>query len=310
MKSIKTLIFFFLFQQLLFSYEIEDFLEILANSSWQDLKPKTGLVLSGGAARGVAHIGVLEAFDEENFKVDVIGGVSVGAIVGALYASGKSALDISKIGEFLTWKNLIEVKVTPTRLLNLSGIISNERMSSFLKSYIGDKTFSDLKITFVCIACDLRTGEEIVFDSGKLIPAVRASSAVPGLFEPVSFSHRILVDGGVVDNVPVETVRRKGAQFVIVSWTGGGEVFKEQGDIISILTQVIAISGKLIASEKLEKADFVISPDLSDIKPTDLDRFDEIRERGYFAAKENYKKLRKEFLKRVLLNFSQKNEKK
>jgi len=309
LKSIKTLIFFFLFQQLLFSYEIEDFLEILANSSWQDLKPKTGLVLSGGAARGVAHIGVLEAFDEENFKVDVIGGVSVGAIVGALYASGKSALDISKIGEFLTWKNLIEVKVTPTRLLNLSGIISNERMSSFLKSYIGDKTFSDLKITFVCIACDLRTGEEIVFDSGKLIPAVRASSAVPGLFEPVSFSHRILVDGGVVDNVPVETVRRKGAQFVIVSWTGGGEVFKEQGDIISILTQVIAISGKLIASEKLEKADFVISPDLSDIKPTDLDRFDEIRERGYFAAKENYKKLRKEFLKRVLLNFSQKNEK-
>jgi len=310
LKSIKTLIFFFLFQQLLFSYEIEDFLEILANSSWQDLKPKTGLVLSGGAARGVAHIGVLEAFDEENFKVDVIGGVSVGAIVGALYASGKSALEISKIGEFLTWKNLIEVKVTPTRLLNLSGIISNERMSSFLKSYIGDKTFSDLKITFVCIACDLRTGEEIVFDSGKLIPAVRASSAVPGLFEPVSFSHRILVDGGVVDNVPVETVRRKGAQFVIVSWTGGGEVFKEQGDIISILTQVIAISGKLIASEKLEKADFVISPDLSDIKPTDLDRFDEIREKGYFAAKENYKKLRKEFLKRVLLNFSQKNEKK
>jgi len=309
LKSIKTLIFFFLFQQLLFSYEIEDFLEILANSSWQDLKPKTGLVLSGGAARGVAHIGVLEAFDEENFKVDVIGGVSVGAIVGALYASGKSALEISKIGEFLTWKNLIEVKVTPTRLLNLSGIISNERMSSFLKSYIGDKTFSDLKITFVCIACDLRTGEEIVFDSGKLIPAVRASSAVPGLFEPVSFSHRILVDGGVVDNVPVETVRRKGAQFVIVSWTGGGEVFKEQGDIISILTQVIAISGKLIASEKLEKADFVISPDLSDIKPTDLDRFDEIREKGYFAAKENYKKLRKEFLKRVLLNFSQKNKK-
>jgi len=309
LKSIKTLIFFFLFQQLLFSYEIEDFLEILANSSWQDLKPKTGLVLSGGAARGVAHIGVLEAFDEENFKVDVIGGVSVGAIVGALYASGKSALEISKIGEFLTWKNLIEVKVTPTRLLNLSGIISNERMSSFLKSYIGDKTFSDLKITFVCIACDLRTGEEIVFDSGKLIPAVRASSAVPGLFEPVSFSHRILVDGGVVDNVPVETVRRKGAQFVIVSWTGGGEVFKEQGDIISILTQVIAISGKLIASEKLEKADFVISPDLSDIKPTDLDRFDEIWEKGYFAAKENYKKLRKEFLKRVLLNFSQKNEK-
>ena len=249
----------------------------MARSRWKSGRAKVALVLSGGAARGLAHIGVVKCWDENNLPLDMVVGTSVGALVGALYASGMDVSQIEKLGEELNWNKLVEYKITPSRILNLNSIVSNEKMGELLTSYIGDKNFSDLKIPFICIACDLKTGEKIIFREGKLIPAVRASASVPGLFEPVPYKHRLLVDGGVIDNVPTDIAEAEGADIIVASWTGGSRVMEKAENIISVLTQVISISGTLLSRQQLKKADIVIKPDLKDVSPLDLDKFSRIR---------------------------------
>jgi len=173
--------------------------------------PKIGLALGSGSARGWAHIGVIKALTEAGIHVDYVAGTSVGAVVGAVYASGRIdsfkdvvlQLDWKKIASFLD-------VVFPK-----SGLIDGNRIAEFIRSHVGEKNIEDLSLPFCAVSTDLATGNEVVFQDGDIIEAVRASISVPGVFTPVRKSGAILVDGGLVNPVPVSVVREMGADLVI-----------------------------------------------------------------------------------------------
>ncbi len=173
--------------------------------------PKIGLALGSGSARGWAHIGVIKALTEAGIHVDYVAGTSVGAVVGAVYASGR--IDSFKdVVLQLDWKKIaffLDV-VFPK-----SGLIDGNRIAEFIRSHVGEKNIEDLSLPFCAVSTDLATGNEVVFQDGDIIEAVRASISVPGVFTPVRKSGAILVDGGLVNPVPVSVVREMGADLVI-----------------------------------------------------------------------------------------------
>jgi NTE family protein len=173
---------------------------------------KIGYALGGGGARGYFHIGVLKVLEEYNVFPDVIAGTSMGSIIGALYASGLNAKEIEQMAVGMDWKRLI---VLADIIVPLNGLIQGRRVTSLLKSILKARTFAHLKKDFACVATDLNTGEQVVLNEGSLIEAVRASSSIPAIFTPVKLKGRYLIDGGLVNVVPVSVCRDMGADFVI-----------------------------------------------------------------------------------------------
>jgi len=173
--------------------------------------PKIGLALGSGSARGLAHIGVIRAIKDAGIHIDYVAGTSIGALVGAVYASGKIdslqgaylAMDWKKIAYFFD-------VVFPK-----SGIIDGKKVANFLREYIHSERIEELPLSFKAIATDYDSGEEVLFETGDVIEAVRASISVPGIFTPVRIDDRILIDGGLVNPVPVDVVRKMGADIVI-----------------------------------------------------------------------------------------------
>ena len=172
-------------------------------------KQRVGLILSGGGARGFAHIGVLQAIEQANVRVDVIAGTSMGAILGAFYANGYDANAISGIIKSISWRNIIDVSLQ-------SGVFKGEKLHSFLAEYLPTR-FSALVKPLAVATTDVETGEEVFITDGDLITALRASSCFPGAFEPVKFQGRLLADGGIVNNLPVNAVSFLNASFTIAS---------------------------------------------------------------------------------------------
>jgi predicted acylesterase/phospholipase RssA len=191
----------------------------------QDEK-KIGYALGGGAARGLFHIGVLAVLEEYNIYPDIIAGTSMGSIIGALYASGLTAAEIKQIAIELDWKRLIRLADIT---LPLSGLIQGKRIISLLKSILRDRTFSQLKKKFACVATDLMNGEQVVLQEGSLIEAIRASISIPAIFTPVKLKGHYLIDGGLANVVPVSVCRDMGADFVI-----GVNVIPRPGEKVSI----------------------------------------------------------------------------
>ena len=177
-------------------------------------KPKIGLALGSGAARGLAHIGVLKALKEKNIFVDMIAGSSMGALVGACYAKNGEITDIEEIVLKMDWKQLARL-ADPNLTLLFKGVIHGKKVKELLKTIIGDVRFKDLKIPLAVVATDVNTGEEIVIKEGSVIEAVRASISIPAIFMPVKLNSRFLIDGGIVNPVPVNVVKDMGATFVI-----------------------------------------------------------------------------------------------
>ncbi|MBU0479155.1 patatin-like phospholipase family protein [bacterium] len=177
-------------------------------------KTKIGLALGGGAARGLAHIGVLKALVENNVPVDMIAGTSIGALVGACFAKDGEINTLEEIILNIDWRQLA-LLLDPNLALLKKGFIHGEKIKELLRSIIGDIEFKDLKIPLRVIATDVITGEEVVIDSGSVAEAVRASISIPVIFTPVKFENKFLVDGGIVNPVPVNIVRNMGAKLVI-----------------------------------------------------------------------------------------------
>jgi NTE family protein len=236
---------------------------------------KVGLALSGGAARGFAHVGVLEVFQKEGIPIDIIAGTSAGAIAGAIYAWNQ---DFSKFKKDLLapgWKKYAPL-IDPA--LFKSGVIKGDKIKTLLASYIGSKTrFSDLRIPLACVATDIETGEEIVIDQGSVLEAVRASISIPGIFNLVKYDKRHLADGGLTTPVPINVARNMGADFVIaVNVTPPlNDRIKKRGkvpNIFNVIMQSIYITTNSVARNSLENADFVIEPDLSGISPGDFNQ--------------------------------------
>ena len=175
-------------------------------------QPKIGLALGCGAARGLAHIGVLKVLEKHQIPVDIITGTSVGAFIGGAYASGIKVSVMEEISLNADWK-LTATMFAPT--ISFSGFVDGKRIKEFLKSVIGDRNIEELDRKFACIATDILTGKEIVIKQGSLIEAIRASISIPAIFTPVYHGNRFLVDGGIVNPIPVDLARRMGADIVI-----------------------------------------------------------------------------------------------
>ena len=170
---------------------------------------KVGLILSGGGARGFAHIGLLRVLERADIHVDVVAGTSIGAILGALYASGYSADEIYKLAKAVSWRHLLDFSMQ-------AGLLKGEKLHDLLATHL-PADFSELKKPLAIATTDVETGDEVFILEGDLVRAVRASSCYPGAFEPVDFNGRMLADGGIVNNLPVNAVAFLGATYAIAS---------------------------------------------------------------------------------------------
>ncbi len=175
---------------------------------------KVGIALGSGGAKGISHIGVLEVLEKHNIEISEISGCSIGAIIGGAYAAGVSiekmkeiafSIDIEKMWEFLDFTN-------PTS----GGIIKGNRIEKFLDRILPVKRFEDLKIPFKCVAIDMNSGKEVIFDKGDLIPAIRASISIPMLFKPYEYQGKLLADGGIVNPVPVNLLNESNYNIAVV----------------------------------------------------------------------------------------------
>jgi NTE family protein len=173
---------------------------------------KIGLALGSGSAKGLAHIGVLKVLDEQKIPVDFIAGTSIGALIGVVYASGVSTREMEEIA-FNIDKKQITSFFTPT--IPYSGLVEGKRITEFIKSIIGNPNIEDLKIPFAAIATNVLNGKKVMITKGSAVEAVRASISIPGIFTPCKHNGDFLVDGGLVDPVPVNCVRDMGADYIV-----------------------------------------------------------------------------------------------
>lgn len=282
-------------------------------------RPKVGLVLSGGGAKGFAHIGVLKVLEESGVKIDYIGGTSMGAIIGGLYASGYNASQIDSIFRKTDFDALLQDYV-PRAAKNFYGKRSDELYAITLpfdhfrigipRSYSKGlynfnlisrlthnvrhvEDFNKLPISFFCIATDIETGEQVMLDKGYLPMAIRASAALPSLFSPVELDGRLLVDGGVSNNYPIEELRKKGADIIIgVDVQDGLKDRKSLTDATRILGQISTIGQKEIMKKKRAQTDIYIKPELDEFNVISFSDGGTIIQRGELAALEKLSELK------------------
>lgn len=177
-------------------------------------KKKIGLVLGSGAARGLAHIGVIKALQEKNVPIDLIAGSSIGALVGACYAKAGSIAEFEQVVLRTDWRRLLQLADFNLALM-FKGFVQGQKVKELLRTIIGDVHFKDLKIPLAIVATDLHTGESIVIKDGPVLEALRATISIPVVFTPLKFAERFLVDGGIVNPLPVKIARQMGANYII-----------------------------------------------------------------------------------------------
>ena len=252
-------------------------------------KPSIGLALSGGAARGIAHIGVLRALVEHRIKIDCVAGTSAGSLVGGAYASGMSLAEIEAVGRSIRWRDI--GRMTVSRL----GIQSSERLEEYLRARLPVTRFEDLAIPFAAIATDLTSGQPVVMrDHGDVPFAIRASCGIPGWYVPVVDDQgRQLVDGGLVSIVPVATARALGADIVIaVDVNAEGATFLgPPSSVIGIILQSMLVVQRTSTALQLHGADLVIGPRVGHIRWDELARAEELITAGYEAGLESIERI-------------------
>ncbi|HEV7474812.1 MAG TPA: patatin-like phospholipase family protein [Pyrinomonadaceae bacterium] len=248
-------------------------------------QPRIGLALSGGAARGIAHIGVLRALAEKNIKIDCIAGTSAGSLVGGAYASGLSLDEIEAIGHKLRWRDV--GRMTVSRL----GVQNSARLEDFLRALLPVNRFEDLKTSLAIIATDLRSGDPVVFrDQGDIAFAIRASCAIPGWYVPVVHEDgRQLLDGGLVAMIPTVFARELGADIVIaVDVNAEGATFLgPPQSVIGIILQSMLVVQRTVSAHQLREADVVVKPRVGHIRWDELNKSNELIKAGYEAGLES-----------------------
>ncbi len=246
---------------------------------------KIGLALGGGAVLGAAHIGIVRAIEEHGIDVEYVAGTSIGALVGSFYAFGKDWDEIEAIATELKWMDISGVS------LSRYGLLSNDKLGRLIQKYLGDKQIEDAKIPLAIVTTDISTGEKVVLNSGSVARAVMASMCIPGIFHPVDLDGKMLVDGGVVENVPISTVSDLGAEYIIGVELNAKHTYKKPKHILDVLLNsfhfLIKNSGKL----HVQKADFTIEPDLSSFKRSDMGQIKALIKKGYTEGKERLKAL-------------------
>jgi NTE family protein len=243
--------------------------------------PAIGLALGGGFARGVAHIGVFKLLEEEKIPLRCLAGTSVGAIMGAIYASGISVREMEKIAALVRFKDFARWT------LSRNGLASNDRMIPFFDKVLKVKTFEELKIPLAVVATDFATGEPVVFRSGPLIPAIRASCAYPGIFLPVEVNGRLMVDGLLAYSVPTPPLRQMGAERVIASHLKASWVGKSgPRHVLEVIGQCFSIAQTRMCQEWKAAADVILEPDVRGFAFDDFQRAAELVRRGEDAVRD------------------------
>jgi NTE family protein len=240
---------------------------------------RVGLALSGGAVLGAAHIGVLEVLEEHGIRPSYVAGTSAGSAVGAVYCAGMSLGQIRDVALNLEWGQLGRV-VIPRR-----GFLDGSRLEESIVGLIGERRFEDLPIPFAAVAADLANEQLVILSEGRVAPAVRASCALPGVFTPVECEGRLLVDGGLINNLPVSVVIEMGAEYAIaVDLSAPAAESREMPD--SLLEIWFLSVATLIRNAHREAAlaDIVISPDVGQFGWIDISSIPTLIERGREAA--------------------------
>ena len=255
------------------------------------LQPRIGLALSGGAARGIAHIGVLRAFAEHQIKIDCVAGTSAGSLVGGALASGLPLSEIEEIAVKLRWRDV--GRMTVSRL----GVQSNERMEAYLRARLPVTRFEDLTMPLSIIATDLNSGAPVVLrDQGDIAFAIRASCAIPGWYVPVIDEQgRQLLDGGLVAMIPTIYARALGADLVIaVDVNSEGATFLgPPQSVIGIILQSMLVVQRTVSGHQLREAYAVVNPRVGHIRWDELGRAQELITAGYEAGLESIEAIQK-----------------
>ena len=240
--------------------------------------PSVGIALGGGAARGIAHIGVLQALVDNNIPVDCIAGTSAGAIVAAAFAFGIPLETIRQKAKRLNW---YMISVLPGSVL---GLASNSAIDKMLRELIGGADISESKIPLAVVATKIETGEKVVFRNGKTALAVRASACIPGLFYPVEIKGIKLVDGELSESLPLSPLLDMGADIKIGVSVLHWRSRKKVGNLLDIISNSLDIMASHKEDRASENADVVIEPDLGAYGPSDFKKADALIAEGYRAA--------------------------
>lgn len=228
--------------------------------------PRIGLALGGGAARGFAHVGVIQVLEEAGLRPDLVVGTSAGSLVAALYASGLNGRQLQQVAETME-----EAAFTDWTLPIFNrGMLRGEALARYVNSHVGSKLIEQMPLPLGIVATDLNSGLGVLFQRGDTGAAVRASSAVPALFLPVRIGNHEYVDGGLVSPTPVRYVRQMGAELVIAVDISSAPEGNPAGDAIQILLQTFAIMGKSINSYELRDADVLVRPALAGVGSADF----------------------------------------
>jgi len=281
--------------------------KIIKDYFWQKViklsgkdRPKIALVLGGGGARGLAHIGVLKVFEEEKVPVDIVVGTSVGALVGALYSAGVPIQKIERIGEDVQWDKITNLKnITLLRLILSEELLSTKKMEQYLARNIGNKRFDELDKTFACVATDINTGEMIVLKEGDVAFAARASATIPGVFAPAEFRHRYLVDGGLSSNIPTDVAKLLGADIIIAVAVNADISKSNISTVLRTLIQSIYIQGSILEKEELKTADIVIKPHVGEVSVIDLNRSEQCIDAGVAAARKSMPEIKNYIINKI-----------
>jgi NTE family protein len=243
-------------------------------------RPKIGLALGGGMARGCAHVGVLRELEKNGIPIDIVAGTSVGSLIGGAYAAGLTPDQIEELALRIRWSDL--GRVTVSKL----GFNSSERTEEYVRKNFPVYEFEKLRVQFGAVATEIQTGKMVVFTEGSLPLAIRASCALPIFYTPVLVNGRMMVDGGLVGHLPAAVARTMGADIVIAVDVNSQHLpIPQPTHLLTIMAQSLAIMGRSSVSYLYQDADLVIRPEIRHVRPDDLSKAAEMIAAGEEATR-------------------------
>jgi len=250
--------------------------------------PKIALVLSGGSAKGFAHVGVIRILEQEKIPIHMIIGTSAGSLIGGLYAANPDSFQLEWLAFKIDKNDILDFSIIYSKL----GPVQGAKLEAFVEQSVKVKKVEDTKIPFYPVATDLNTGETVILEKGSLGKAIRASSAIPGIFVPVNFGNRMLVDGGVTNGIACEIARNKGADIVIAVNLLKDIKDYDIGSVVDIIAQSVVIMMHENNRRQLQYADIIIEPDTKGVSIFDFTKKKTLMEEGMKAAKNAIPKIK------------------
>jgi NTE family protein len=254
-------------------------------------RPKIALVLGGGAARGIAHIGVIRTLEQEKIPIDMIVGTSVGSLIGAIYASDLNSFELEWTAFSFEKESLIDYGIM--NAFSGMGLATGDKLEEFVRAKIPTANIENLKLPFAAVATDLNRGTRVVLDRGSVAKAVHASSAIPGVFNPVDHQGKLLVDGGVMDNIPIDVARERGADIVIAVDISENVANFNITNLVDVMLQAVNIMFNENVRYKKKEADVLITPRVGSVAMLDFTQKKRCMQAGIEAAQMAMPEIRK-----------------